>query len=91
MNKKQLFVRVIAGGFLAYQGIALGKGVLADHPENEMMYLAFAGIFLICGIVFLASAVKRLAKGEYEEANMEIISYNKDEEVSEETESSLEE
>ena len=57
MNKKQLIVRVIAGGFLAYQGISLGKGVLADHPENEMMYLAFAAFFLICGVIFLAGAV----------------------------------
>lgn len=79
MNKKQLFVRVIAGGFLAYQGFSLGKGVLTDHPENEMMYLAFAAVFLICGVIFLASAVKKLAKGEYEEAHMDIISYNNEE------------
>ena len=90
MNKKQLIVRVIAGGFLAYQGISLGKRVLADHPENEMMYLAFAAFFLICGVIFLAGAVKKLAKGEYEEAHMDIISYNKDEDT-EQTESESEE
>ena len=84
MNKKQLIVRVIAGGFLAYQGISLAKSVLADHPENEVMYLIFAAIFLICGIFFLALAVKRLVKGEYEEANMDIITYKEDEEADQE-------
>ena len=39
MTKNSLFVRVLGGALLLHQGITLLRSVLADKPENMMMFM----------------------------------------------------
>ena len=85
MNSRgQMLFRIIAGIYLAYQGVNLLTKVIRNKPDNYMLYAVFAIVFIVVGVVFLIWAVKLLVKSEKED--IEIKSYQG--EVTEDNESS---
>ena len=61
MSKKSWYVlRIVAGLYLTYLGINLIRGVVADKPENQMFMLFMAGIFIIVGVLYAASSIKKV-------------------------------
>ena len=83
-NRGQMLFRIIAGIYLAYQGVNLLTKVIRNNPDNYMLYAVFAIVFIVVGVVFLIWAVKLLVKSEKED--IEIKSYQG--EVTEDNESS---
>lgn len=83
-NRGQMLFRIIAGIYLAYQGVNLLTKVIRNKPDNYMLYAVFAIVFIVVGVVFLIWAVKLLVKSEKED--IEIKSYQG--EVTEDNESS---
>ena len=83
-NRGQMLFRIIAGIYLAYQGVNLLTKVIQNKPDNYMLYAVFAIVFIVVGVVFLIWAVKLLVKSEKED--IEIKSYQG--EVTEDNESS---
>ena len=83
-NRGQMLFRIIAGIYLAYQGVNLLTKVIRNKPDNYMLYAVFAIVFIVVGVVFLIWAVKLFVKSEKED--IEIKSYQG--EVTEDNESS---
>lgn len=83
-NRGQMLFRIIAGIYLAYQGVNLLTKVIQNKPDNYMLYAVFAIVFIVVGVVFLIWAVKLFVKSEKED--IEIKSYQG--EVTEDNESS---
>ena len=83
-NRGQMLFRIIAGIYLAYQGVNLLTKVIRNKPDNYMLYAVFAIVFIVVGVVFLIWSVKLLVKSEKED--IEIKSYQG--EVTEDNESS---
>lgn len=86
MTKNSLFVRVLGGALLLHQGITLGRSVLADRPDNMMMFLVASVVFVILGGYFLFIGCKKFIKHEYIEPDLEDDEDVVEEEQSEEQE-----
>ena len=71
MTKNSLFVRVLGGALLLHQGITLLRSVLADKPENMMMFMITSVVFIILGGYFLFIGCKKYFKHEYIEPELE--------------------
>ena len=79
MTKNSLFVRVLGGALLLHQGLTLLRSVLADRPENMMMFVVASVVFIILGGYFLFIGCKKYFTHDYIEPELE-----DDEEVEEE-------
>jgi uncharacterized membrane protein YcjF (UPF0283 family) len=63
MNEKsRLTLRVVAGLYLAYLGVKMIQGLIADKPENMIFMLIMAVIFVIVGVLFIILSVKSVIK-----------------------------
>ena len=71
MTKNSLFVRILGGALLLYQGYSLLRSVLADRPDNMMMFLVTSVIFIVLGGYFLFIGCKKYFKHEYIEPELE--------------------
>lgn len=67
MTKGRLTVRIIAGGYLAYIGFGLARDVMAEKPENYLIYLLFGVFFMAVGGVWCFLALKRYIRHEYDD------------------------
>ncbi len=67
MTKGRLTIRIIAGGYLAYVGFGLARDVIAEKPENYLVYLLFGVLFMAVGGAWCFLALRRYIKRDYEE------------------------
>lgn len=72
MNEKsRLILRVVAGLYLAYLGIQMIRGLIADRPENFAFMAAMAVIFIVVGIGFVIFSAKNVIALKNEEPETE--------------------
>ncbi len=70
MNEKsRLTLRVVAGLYLAYLGVKMIQGLIADKPENMIFMIIMAVIFVIVGVLFIVFSVKGVIKLKKEESS----------------------
>lgn len=69
MNKSRVFLRIIAGGYLAYLGGGLVKDALADKPEHYIGFVAAGILFLAFGLWWMFMGVKMAARHEYDDCD----------------------
>ena len=62
MTKGRLTIRIIAGGYLAYVGFGLARDVIAEKPENYLVYLLFGALFMAVGGTCSRSEERRVGK-----------------------------
>lgn len=55
---------LIAGGYLAYNGISLFRDAMQERPEHYILYSAVGVLFILFGIFLVIQAVKRLRNRE---------------------------
>lgn len=67
MTKGRLTIRIIVGGYLAYIGFGLVRDVMAEKPENSLLYLIIGVFFMAVGGVWCFLALKRYVRHEYED------------------------
>ncbi|MBU3875509.1 hypothetical protein HGO97_006755 [Faecalicatena sp. AGMB00832] len=91
MNKKSWYVlRIVVGLYLTYLGIKLITGVMAERPGNMVFVLFMAGIFIVIGVLYAVSAIKKVLalKNEESEEDLDGVeddSYEDESDDSEET------
>nr|WP_288861975.1 hypothetical protein [uncultured Faecalicatena sp.] len=91
MNKKSWYVlRIVVGLYLTYLGIKLITGVMVERPGNMVFVLFMAGIFIVIGVLYAVSAIKKVLALKNEEAEedldgVEDDSYEDESDDSEET------
>ena len=71
MKKNSLFVRILGGALLLYQGYTLLRSVLADRPENMMMFLVTSIVFIVLGAYFMFIGCKKYIKHDYIDPDLE--------------------
>lgn len=70
MNSKgRRVLMVVAGGYLAYTGFGLARDVLKSSEENKVLFLVFAALFLIIGMVAVIMNIKGMLREKQEEAD----------------------
>lgn len=81
MSKKSWYVlRIVAGLYLAYLGIDLIRNVMAQEPKNKLFMIFMAVIFLIVGVLYAASSIKKVwaMRNETAENNISEIAEDND-------------
>ena len=86
MKKNSLFVRILGGALLLYQGYTLLRSVLADRPENMMMFLVTSIVFIILGAYFMFIGCKKYIKHDYIDPNLEDDEDETEEQLTEQSE-----
>ena len=71
MKKNSLFVRILGGALLLYQGYTLLRSVLADRPDNMIMFIVTSIIFIILGGYFMFVGCKKYIKHDYIDPDLE--------------------
>ena len=73
-EKNHNIIRIVLGAMLGFQGAKLVGMVLEDRPENYLLLVAVGIAFIVIGVVFTISCVKKhiqIMKSE----EVEVISY----------------
>lgn len=61
MNERSRFIlRVVAGLYLVYLGVKMIQGLMVDKPENMMLMLSVAVVFVIVGVLFVISSARNM-------------------------------
>lgn len=66
-GKTNLYIRILAGGYVAYQGYLVFKD-RANITSSYYVIMGFAILFMILGTFLVAVSVKMLIKKEYDDA-----------------------
>ncbi len=66
MSKGRVFLRIIAGGYLAYTGAGLLRDVLSEKPEHYIGFAAAGILFVVFGLWCMLMGLKA-AKHEYDD------------------------
>jgi len=87
-GKNGLVLRIVLGGFLAYQGIKLIGMPAAERPDNFIPLAVCAVLFIVIGVLFAVNAVKNYVK-YMKDTELQAVSYEelKEKEKAEEPES----
>lgn len=67
MSKGRVFLRIIAGGYLAYTGAGLLKDVLSEKPEHYIVFAAAGILFVVFGLWCMIMGLKAAVKHEYDD------------------------
>ena len=65
MSKGQLMMRIVAGGYLAYVGFGIARDVIAERPDNFVIYLIVSIIFMVLGGIWCVQALRKYIKHDY--------------------------
>ncbi|MCI8561016.1 MAG: hypothetical protein HFH03_07860 [Dorea sp.] len=65
MIKSRLYIYIIAGGFLAYNGFGLAKSALTQRPENYIVYSVIGVLFIVIGGFIAVKNVLKISRGDY--------------------------
>lgn len=78
INKGQMYVRIIAGGGLVYEGMKLIQEPISQGVENYIGYTLCGVAFVLIGVVLLIRNLARMLKKDYYDP-MAAIKNQKDE------------
>ena len=73
-GKNGLILRIVLGGFLAYQGIKLLSVPAADRPDNFIPLVVCAIVFIVIGAAFTVSTIRRYVR-EMKDTEIQAVSY----------------
>lgn len=71
MTKGWLFLRIVAGGYLAYTGGGLVKDALMERPDSYVLYASIGFVFVVLGLWWAVRGVVMAVKHEYIEPGEE--------------------
>lgn len=73
MTKSWLFLRIIAGGYLAYMGGGLVKDALMERPDSYVLYTSIGLVFVALGLWWSVRGVLMAVRHEYIEPGEEVF------------------
>jgi len=73
-GKNGLVLRIVLGGFLAYQGIKLLMIPVQDRPENFIPLAICAIVFIVIGAAFVINTLRNYIRFS-KETDIKMVSY----------------
>ncbi|MFI3172490.1 MAG: hypothetical protein R3Y58_09030 [Eubacteriales bacterium] len=66
-EKTRATLFVVVGAYLAYTGISLITDVIADKPDNMLLFIVMGVIFVVVGIYVMITKGKAIMNKEFDE------------------------
>lgn len=65
-SRTALIFRAVAGGYVIYLAYAIVKDLSHVSQKEYIIFVAFAALFVIGGLAFIATSLKALKEGRYQ-------------------------